>query len=99
MSEKAQSLQRPLEFPAVLRAAPDPDGVGQSSSLSPPPPHSAPGFLGAPSPSAAAPPSAGFLPPPLPVGHGLTLLPRLTDDINTARSALANPLGGVRAKS
>lgn len=52
-----------------------------------------------PSPSAAAPPSAGFFPPPLPVGHRLALLPRLTDDINTAWSASANPLGGVRAKS
>lgn len=37
--------------------------------------------------------------PPLPVGHRLAQLPRLTDDINTVRSALANPLGGVRAKS
>lgn len=37
--------------------------------------------------------------PPLPVGRRLAQLPRLTDDINTVGSALANPLGGVRAKS
>lgn len=37
--------------------------------------------------------------PPLPVGRRLAQLPRLTDDINTVRLALANPLGGVRAKS
>lgn len=33
MSEKAQGLQRPLEFPAVLRATPDSDDIGPPGVL------------------------------------------------------------------
>lgn len=76
-----------------------PEQGPQAVAIRAPPVRAAPSHcvlasLGGTTPPVAAPPSAGFLSCPLPAGRRLAQLPRLTDDINTARLGLSQSARG-----